>query len=239
MSLSPKPDGVEPSLLWERSEPAVRPAPSPLSRQKIVRAAIAIADSAGLAAVSLRKVGAALDAGPMRLYGYMSTKQELLDLMIDAVYGEILSKGPIDGDWRDIFRTIAHRIRRACHEHPWFVDLLGGRPHLGPNALAMLEMSLAALNKVPGFADIDVGMRAMGTINAYVIGAVRSESNDLKSGMNKAEWQKVWWPYLERVIANGRFPMLAKVVRNASHPSPDIVFDKGLETVLGGLAAQL
>ena len=78
-----------------------------------MRAAIAIADSDGLAAVSLRKVGASLDAGPMRLYGYLSTKQELLDLMIDAVYGEIVSAGPIDGDWRDIFRTIAQRIRRA------------------------------------------------------------------------------------------------------------------------------
>ena len=67
-------------------------------------AAIAIADSDGLAAaVSLKKVGAAVDSGPMRLYGYLSTKEELLDLMIDAVYGEIVSKGLIDGDWRDIF----------------------------------------------------------------------------------------------------------------------------------------
>jgi hypothetical protein len=103
----------------------------------------------------------------------------------------------------------------------------------------MLEMSLGALNKVRGFADIDVGMGAMGTINAYVIGALRSESSDLKSGMNKADWQKIWWPYLERVIATGRFPMLTKIVHDATHPSPDVVFDKGLETVLDGLAAQL
>ncbi len=204
-----------------------------------MRAAIVIADSDGLAAVSLRKVGASLDAGPMRLYGYLSTKEELLDLMIDAVYDEIVSVGPIDGDWRDIFRTIAQRIRRACHDHSWFVDLLGGRPHLGPNALAMLESSLAALNRVPGFDDIDVAMRAMGTVNAFVVGAVRNESSDLKSGMNKAEWQKLWWPYLERVIATGRFPMLAKVVRDASHPSPDSTFNVGLETVLDGLVRQL
>jgi AcrR family transcriptional regulator len=236
---SAKPETSEPSLLWERPEPAVRPAPSPLSRDAIVRAAIVIADSGGLPAVSLRKVGASLDAGPMRLYGYLSTKEELLDLMIDAVYGEIVSAGPIEGDWRDIFRTIAQRIRRACHQHHWFVDLLGGRPHLGPNALAMLEASLAALSKVPGFDEIDIGMRALGTVNAYVIGAVRSESSDLKSGMTKAEWQKLWWPYLERVIATGRFPMLAKVVRDASHPSSDIVFDTGLQTVLEGLAAQV
>ena len=239
MNPSPKRTGGKSSLVWERSEPGPRPAPSPLSRKKIVRAAIAIADSDGLAAVSLRKVGASLDAGPMRLYSYLSTKEELLDLMIDAVYREIVSAGPIDGDWRDIFRTIARRIGKACHDHAWFVDLLGGRPHLGPNALAMLEASLAALNRVPGFDDIDVAMRALGTVNAYVIGAVRSESSELEGGMNKAEWQKVWWPYLERVIANGRFPMLAKVVRDASHPSPDSVFDRGLETVLDGVAGLL
>jgi AcrR family transcriptional regulator len=204
-----------------------------------VRAAIAIADSDGLAAVSLRKVGASLDAGPMRLYGYLSAKEELLDLMIDAVYGEIVSAGPVDGNWRDIFRTVSHRIRQACHKHQWFVDLLGGRPHLGPNALVFLEASLAALNNVPGFEDIDVAMRAMRTVNAYVIGAVQSESSDLNGGMNKTEWQKVRWPYLERIIATGRFPMLAKVVRDASHPSPDIAFDMGLQTVLDGLATRL
>jgi hypothetical protein len=57
--------------------------------------------------------------------------------------------------------------------------------------------------------------------------------------MNKAEWQKLWSPYLERVIATGRFPMLAKVVRHASHPSPNVVFDVGAETVLDGIAAWL
>lgn len=175
----------------------------------------------------------------MRLYGYLSTKEELLDLMIDAVYGEIVSLGPINGGWRDILRTIAHRTCQACHAHKWFIDLLGGRPHMGPNALVLLEASLAALNDEPGFEHIDVSMRAMDTVNAYVIGAIRSESSALKGGMNDADWQKAWWPYLERLIATGRFPMLAKVVRDASHPSPDAVFDRGLDTVLDGLEAQL
>jgi AcrR family transcriptional regulator len=204
-----------------------------------VHAAIAIADGDGLASVSLRKVGASLDAGPMRLYGYLSTKEELLDLMIDAVYGEIVSMGPIRGDWRTMLRTIAHHTRRACHAHKWFIDLLGGRPHLGPNALAHLEACFAALNNVPGFEDINTSMRAMGTVNAYVIGAIRSESNELKGGMNKAQWQEAWWPYIERLIATGRFPMLARVVRDASHPSHNAVFDRGLDTVLDGIAAQL
>lgn len=90
-------DGGEPALIWERPEPPSRPTPSPLSRDRIVRAAIELADTDGLEAVSLRKVATALDAGPMRLYRYLSTKEELLDLMVDAVYGEIPAPEPPTG----------------------------------------------------------------------------------------------------------------------------------------------
>src|SRR6478735_6715768 len=119
-------------LVWERAEPAQRPAPGPLSRERIVRAAIAIADKEGLAEVSLRKVAAKLNAGPMRLYTYTSTKGGLLELMVDAIYGEIASKGLEQGDWRKTLRSIARHTRQVAKKHPWFVDLLGRRPHLGP-----------------------------------------------------------------------------------------------------------
>lgn len=231
------------ALVWERPEPALRPAPGPLSRDRIVRAAIALADAEGLAAVSLRKVGASLDAGPMRLYGYLDTKEELLELMVDAVYGEMASAGPIPGDWREALRTVAHRTRRAARAHGWFIDLLGGRPHLGPNALAHLEASLAALSGAPGFEDIDAVMMAVGTVNAYVIGAIRGETNELRaelaSGMDQTEWQRASDGYIHRMIDTGRFPTLAKVVRDAIHPPADVVFDRGLDCVLDGIAARL
>lgn len=83
-------------LIWERPEPAARSSLSPLSRDRIVRAAIGLADGDGLPAVSLRKVAAALDAGPMRLYRYVDTKEELLDLMVDAVYAEIPLPEPLE-----------------------------------------------------------------------------------------------------------------------------------------------
>jgi AcrR family transcriptional regulator len=243
MTTRQKPRATDTSLVWERPEPAPRPAPGPLSRDRIVRAAISLADTQGLAAVSLRKVGASLDAGPMRLYGYLSTKEELLELMVDAVYGEMASAGPIRGDWREALRSVAHRTRKAAKEHPWFIDLLGGRPHLGPSALAHLEASLAALSDQPGFEDIDDVLQAVGTVNAYVIGAIRSEAGELRSelqsGMKEPEWQTATAPYLFRLIATGRFPTLAKVVRAATHPSSDVVFDKGLDFVLDGIAARL
>jgi len=229
--------------VWERPEPASRPAPAPLSRDRIVQAAIAIADAEGLASVSLRKVGAALDAGPMRLYGYISTKDELLDLMVDAVWGEFASADPISGGWREILRALAQRARQAAQRHEWLVELLGGRPHQGPNALAHLEASLAALSGAPGFEHIDAVLLAIKAVNAYVTGALQSEARELGaerlSGMNKTQWQMANWPYLRRMIATGRFPTIAKVVRDATHPPDEVAFAEGLELVLDGVAARL
>jgi len=242
MSERTKPRAPQSPLVWERTEPPTRPAPGPLSRERIVRAAMGLADGEGLASVSLRKVGAALDAGPMRLYGYLSTKEELLELMVDAVYGEILAAGPIEGDWREALKGMAHRTRQAARAHSWFVDLLGGRPNLGPHALRYLEASLAALSRAPGFENIDDAMQAFRTVHAYVIGALRSEASELRAeletGMDEAAWQTATAPYILRQLATGQFPMLAKMVREAGDPSPDVTFEAGLECVLDGIAAR-
>jgi AcrR family transcriptional regulator len=242
MAERPKAPTKRADLVWDRPEPARRPAPAPLSRERIVRAAIAIADSEGMASVSLRKVGAALDAGPMRLYGYVATKEELLELMVDVVYGKIAAARPVRGDWRKAMRSLAQRTRQAAKEHRWFVDLLGGRPHQGPNALTYLEASLAALSGTPGLEDIDDVLLAAGTVHAYVIGAIRSEVGELRaeqqSGKSKTEWQIATLPYLQSLIATGRFPTLAKVIADATFPSADVRFDRGLDCVLDGIAAR-
>lgn len=122
-------------------------------------------------------------------------------------------------NWRDILRSIAWVTRQAAQRHPWFVDLLGGRPNQGPSALAHLERLLAALHASPGFEDIDAVMQAAKTINAYVIGVIRSEAGavlaERESGMDKAAWQSASWSYMQRGIATGLFPTLAKVIRDA------------------------
>ncbi|MEV4108439.1 TetR/AcrR family transcriptional regulator [Nonomuraea sp. NPDC049695] len=223
----------EPMLIWERPEPPSRPVPSPLSRERIVRAAIDLADRDGLDAVSLRKVAAALDAGPMRLYGYLSTKEELLDLMVDEVYGEIVPSGPAGDDWRAALRDLARRTRQATLRHEWFADLLGGRPQLGPNALAYLEASLACLGDTPVGAVVHV----VSTVNAYVLGAVRREVTELRAeratGMDEQAWHVASGPYLARMLATGRYPAVARFV-HGEDADPD--FDEGLERVLDGVA---
>lgn len=223
--------------VWDRPEPPNRPVP--LDRERIVAAAVALADEGGLAAVSVRKVAARLDAGPMRLYGYISTKDELFDLMVDAVSAEILPEER-PGDWREALHGLAHRTRRAALRHPWLADLLGGRPALGPNGLAVTESTLAALD---GLADVDTVMRAVETVSAYVTGAIRREVADLRAerdtGLSKAEWQRARGPHVTRILATGRFPALAKAVHEGSHVDAEASFTTGLDWVLDAVAARL
>ncbi|MEU6377147.1 TetR/AcrR family transcriptional regulator C-terminal domain-containing protein [Streptomyces sp. NPDC046909] len=223
-------------LVWERPEPPERPVPAALSRERIVRAAIALADVDGLEAVSLRKVAGALGVGPMRLYGYIDSKDELLDLMVDAAYGEIR---PVGDGWREVLRSLAEATRDAAHEHEWLADLLGGRPQLGPHALATGETVVAALGEV----DVDVVMPMVGAVNAYVIGAVRREIAERRAeratGMDEKRWQAELGPYLLRAFATGRFPALSTVVHDAVHLDADETFRIGLDFLLDGIEARI
>ncbi|MEU1116278.1 MULTISPECIES: TetR/AcrR family transcriptional regulator [unclassified Streptomyces] len=223
-------------LVWERPEPPYRPAPAPLDRERIVRAAIRLADADGLDAVSVRKVAAALGVGPMRLYGYIDSKEELLDLMVDAIHAEIrpAGKGP-----REVLRSLAETTRQAVHEHEWLADLLGGRPQLGPHALARGEAVMAALDGV----DVDDVMPVVTAVDAYVIGAVRREIAERRAeratGMDERRWQASLGPYLERTFATGRFPALSTVVRDAAHLNADRTFRMGLDFLLDGIEARV
>ncbi|PVE11021.1 TetR family transcriptional regulator [Streptomyces scopuliridis RB72] len=211
----------------------------PLDRERIVAAAIALADEGGLEAVSLRKVAARLKAGPMRLYGYISTKEELLDLMVDEVQAEILPEER-SSDWREALRNLANGTRQTALRHEWLADLLGGRPTLGPNGLAVAEATLAALDD---FADIDTVMRAVETVSSYFTGAIRREIANLRAeratGLSRHEWQRASGPYLTRMLATGRFPALTKAVYDGTDVDAEASFATGLDWVLDAVAAKL
>ncbi|MEV4369452.1 TetR/AcrR family transcriptional regulator [Nonomuraea sp. NPDC049637] len=223
--------------VWDRPEPPTRPAP--LDRRRIVAAAVALADEGGLEAVSLRKVAARLDVGPMRLYGFISTKEELFDLMVDEVHAEILPDGP-PGGWREALRDHAVRTRQAALRHEWLADLLGGRPSLGPNALAVTERTLAALD---GHADLDTVMHAVRTVGAYMTGAIRREIAHLRAeratGLSKLDWQRAYGPHVSRMLATGRYPTLAKFVHDGTEVAAEESFTTGLEWVLDAVSARL
>ncbi|KKJ97458.1 TetR/AcrR family transcriptional regulator [Micromonospora sp. HK10] len=223
--------------VWDRPEPPAPPVP--LDRQRIVAAAIALADEGGLDAVSVRKVAARLDAGPMRLYGHIATKQELFDLMLDEVQAEILPEEQ-PADWREALSVLAHRTRQAALRHHWLADLLGGRPSLGPHGLAVTEATLAALD---GLADIDTVLRAVETVAAYFTGAIRREIANLRAeratGLSERDWQRAHGPHVTRMLATGRYPTLSRAVHDGTDVDPDASFATGLDWILDAVAAKL
>ncbi|MFD8483009.1 TetR/AcrR family transcriptional regulator C-terminal domain-containing protein [Kitasatospora sp. NPDC059673] len=240
-------DPTSPTPIWDRPEPPARRTPHPLSRELIVGAALELADADGLEGVSIRRVAAALEVGPMRLYGYVDTKDELLDLLADAVYAEIVPPAPAPGhpsqDWQSGLRLIATLTRRAALRHEWFPELLGGRPHLGPNALAALEARLSVLNTAPNLTGRPTELRrAAAAFHAYLVGALRTElaqrHADRSENRSEEQWRKAMSPYLGRVLDAGRHPLLAEVIVGAEHPTPAAEFEAGLEIVLAGIAAQ-
>ena len=127
-------------LIWTRPPKEKRERPT---REAIVAAAIGLADTDGLDAVSIRRVAAALQTRPMDLYRYFARKDELIDLMVDEVIaGALLDEIP--HDWRDALSAIACALRAVCLAHPWMVTAAGQQALLGPNVMRHVEQSLEA-----------------------------------------------------------------------------------------------
>ncbi|MFD0517858.1 TetR/AcrR family transcriptional regulator [Paractinoplanes durhamensis] len=234
------PYGSEALPVWERPEPRPRAAPVALSRARIAATAIRLADEHGLDNLSVRKIAKELGVGPMRLYDYVLNRSELLDLMIDDVHAGIAEAGRrAEADWRATVLAIARATRAAALEHEWFADLLGGRPHLGPHALAIGEATAAAFSQAPGVRGIEDLQRVLGAFNAFLAGAIRREVTERRTtratGTDEAAFQKSLGPYLTRMLATGRYPTVARLVIDGAHLNPEETFNHNLATIVDGL----
>ncbi|WP_217166536.1 TetR/AcrR family transcriptional regulator [Streptomyces sp. AC512_CC834] len=225
-------------LIWERPEPRGRTA-APVDRRRIVATAVALADAEGLSGLSMRKVGAELQVSPMRLYGYVATKDELLDLMADAVYGEIAAALDDSPEWEEALLAIAVTTRDRALRHEWFVELIGGRPHLGPNALTVMEATAAALARALGPDGADRVMVALGVFNAYLVGAVRNEVSERRvsreSGAEKTQWQASVGAYLGRQLATGRYPTTERILHGKPQGDPAETFAEEVAVIVRGV----
>ncbi|WP_198035282.1 TetR/AcrR family transcriptional regulator [Streptacidiphilus rugosus] len=229
--------------VWARTRSAGRgPQPS-LSVEAVVDAAVAIADAEGVEAVSMRRIAAELGVGTMSLYRYVETKDDLLDLMTDQVMGGEGEERPAPHpDWRAELRGIAVRYRALLLRHQWVLGVSGSRPPLGPNVLDNTERMLGAMDGLG--LDIEEMARFGWTVMAYVRGYVMSELAEAetirRTGVSEDDYRSAVGPYLKRVMAEGRHPLLARYVRDADdHPDPDVVFGRGLDQVLDGIAVTL
>ena len=141
----------------------VQPPRPPLSRERVLQAAVALADEAGIDAVSMRRLAQDLGVVPMALYKHVANKDELLDGMVDVIVGEI--DPPADGtDWKDAIRRRVLSARQSLLRHPWASQVVETRPHATPVVLDYMD-SLIGMFRAGGFS-VDLThhvMHALGT----------------------------------------------------------------------------
>jgi AcrR family transcriptional regulator len=212
-----------------------------LSREQIVQAAIAVADSEGLKALSMRRVAARLRVGTMSLYWHVPSKDDLLDLVRDEIMGEVELPPEPSGDWRADLRLIAHQTRTALLRHPWFGEILTGRPSLGPNTLHHVEFSLAAIDGLG--LDLRSVVSALTTVDSYVYGFVRRELAEQETiraiSSTEEDWQAALAPYVKSIFDSGKYPRLTRLILTEEAKVSEEHFDFGLECILDGIAARL
>src|SRR5579864_577856 len=162
--------------VWTRPREPEQPA---LSRAAIVREAITMLDADGIEALSMRKLGAALNAGATSLYRHVATKDALMELAVDEVFGEIAvppatAASPAGNGWRAAATEAARSFRATALRHPWLASVLGqaGLAYLGPNLMSVTER-LAALFTAAGFPDPG---GAIDVVLSYVIGMSTTEA---------------------------------------------------------------
>jgi AcrR family transcriptional regulator len=214
-----------------------------LSVDAIVESAVALADAEGLDAVTMRKVAAAAGTAPMTLYTYVPGKAELLDLMLDHVYGQ-MTRATTERPWRDRVRAVALENRTLFERHPWAASVSTTRPALGPGALAKYEHELAALDGL-GLDDVTMDA-ALGWVLAFVQGWARTAADAAAARQESSLDEQQWWesagPLLEQVLDPGAFPLASRVGSTAGQAQGAAwdagrAFDFGLARVLDGLAA--
>jgi AcrR family transcriptional regulator len=222
--------------IWTRQEVASNTGrPAEHGRPQITAAAIVVAASEGLAAVTMRRVAAELGTGAATLYRHLTTRDDLLDLMIDQAYAE-LEPPPVTGDWRS--DVVADQLTNVgfLRARPWLVDALWTRPalaHAGPNVLRHVEALLERLAAypAPGWAK----MEAVGVLNGMVQTYVHAERRGPLMG--EAHLVELG-AHLMRVAADGAHPRLAAAMTDqapgAAEP-PDERLARVFGLVLDGL----
>src|SRR5262249_31480452 len=237
----PQQPPLRPEPIWLRPVRQPQSQRPSLTREQIVRAAIELADAEGLEALTMRRLATKLGAGAMSLYWHIPNKEDLLDLMLDAAFGEVELPERPSGDWRADLHLFAHRMLGVLRRHTWLPSLTSSQPLPGPNALRYVEVFLIELRDLG--LDVNTIGSILSTVDAYVNGFAQreaaSEEVRRRSGMTEAEWYTALAAYFQHILSSGHYPTLARVVSESAEIDADASFDFGLECVLDGIAARI
>jgi AcrR family transcriptional regulator len=203
-----------------------------LTRDRVLRAAVELADAGGLETVSMRKLGEAVGVEAMSLYNHVANKEDLLDGMVDLVFAEIGL--PAHGvDWKAALRQRAIATRTALERHRWAIGLMESRSQPGPANLRHHDAVLGCLREA-GFS-IAMAAHAYSVLDSYIYGfTLNKQSLPFDTSEEVAELGR---RYLRELLGN-QYPYLAEmIVEHAMQPGYDYAdeFAFGLDLILAGL----
>ncbi len=213
------------------TDPASPPR-TPLSRERVLQAAITIADQVGLESLTMRRLGQHLGFEAMSLYKHVSNKEDVLNGIADIVVGQIKLPAA-DGNWKVAMRERAASARQVLGSHPWAVGLLESRDEIGPASLRYINAVIGSL-RAGGFS-VEGAAHAFLLLDSYIYGFVIQERS-LSFGTSEevAEQAKT----VLEALPIDEYPYLAEMAtEHARGPGFDYVyeFEFGLELLLDGL----
>jgi AcrR family transcriptional regulator len=207
---------------------------TPLTRERVLSTAVALADQGGIESLSMRKLAQALEVVPMALYRHVANKDELLNALVDVVVGEI--DPPLDGaDWKTAIRERTLSARRALLRHPWASRVMESRTEPTPTVLAYMD-SMIGMFRAGGFS-IDLVHHAMHAMGSRLMGFSQELFNDSADVDPRADAE------MFRAMAD-RYPNIAALIEIVMHDDSSVVgagcddqfeFEFALDLMLDGL----
>ncbi len=203
----------------------------PLSRQRILQAALAFIDREGLAAFSMRRLGAELSVEAMSLYRYFSTKDEIFDGLVDYILAE-MHMPPASEQWEEELTALARAYRQAISAHPAALPIIATRPLQTPATLAMVERALNVLARA-GWTGLP-GIALLNSLSGFIVGYTLMEVGPTPGSSHPTHPAPT--PALYTTLSVQDFPHLGALI--AEHGSSfdfERAFMLGLQTFIRGL----
>ena len=210
---------------------------SPLTRDRVLTAAVTLADRDGIDSISMRRVGNELGVEAMSLYNHIANKEDLLDGMLDVVVGEIDPAIEDESDWRRVFHERALSARRALKRHRWASEVLASRANPTPSMLAYMDSMIGIVRRA-GFS-LDLTHHAMHALGSRAMGF----NQELFEDSDDADADPETMDLMVKQMA-AQFPYAAEIATQVQHDDESVVgsgcddqfeFEFGLDLILDGL----
>ena len=214
-----------------QSDPRAKPR-AHLSRERVLRVALALADTGGIESLTMRKIGQELNVEAMSLYNHVANKDDILDGIVDLVFSEIALPSE-RADWKTAMRERAISARNVLLRHPWATSLMQSRTKPGPATLRHHNAVIGSLRRA-GFT-VDMAAHAFSVLDSYIYGFALQQTNlPYHTSEENAEFAQD----ILRQLRASEYPHFAEmIIEHAMKPGYDYAeeFEFGIDLILNGL----